>query len=223
MMNIVSISADYVVIVYPDQDNFTITYYNCPSGRSKVQSALSETTLWDEVILPEWGDAPTVLDPQPTQTISIDKIRSDKQQQIKAICRSKIIEGIDADLGLCDSTGQPLGTLHYTLSEKNQTDMRDLVGMISSGATEVTWRDDSRVSHMIYTAAQFLVLYKLSSEHILRCRFKSDALEELLKSYSDDQVDEIGAISWDSEIPEAIEDRMNELLQVMLNDTGDNK
>lgn len=221
MPEIVSLSADFVVILYPENNNFTVTYYNSSEGRVLAHSALCDDEVWQAEVLPVWGDVPTVLDPQPAPSISIDKIRSDKQQQIKAICRSKIVEGIDADLGLCDSAGQPLGTLHYTLSEKNQTDMRDLVSMINSGATEVTWRDDSRVSHMIYTAAQFLVLYKLSSEHILRCRFRSDALEELLKSYSDEQIDEIGAISWDSEIPEAIEDKMNELLNIMLNDAGD--
>lgn len=221
MSEIVDLSTDFVVIMYPENNNFTATYYNSPQGRLLAQSALGDDTMWQSEIIPVWGDTPTVSDPSETPTIPVSKIRSDKQQQIKTLCHNKIVEGIDADVGLTDDEGNPLGTLHYTLSEKNQTDMRDLVSMIAQGATEVTWRDDSRVSHMVYTAQQFLTLYKLSSQHILRCRFKSDALEELVRLYSDDEADKIGSVDWDSEIPPEIEDKMNTLLDIMLKDANE--
>ena len=194
-------------------------YSNNKAGRSIVKDILNANNsynLWDKYIIPIWGNEPKVETPK--IEIDVEALRKNKQLEIKQLCHDKIVEGILIDLGLKDEEGNPLGELHYTLSEKNQADMRDLALMIEQGANIVTWRDDSRVSHMIYTAQQFMTLYNSATQYILKCRFHSDGLEELLFSYSDDQIDLISNINWDTELPDNIKDKMNDLLNVMLND-----
>lgn len=217
MLTIEKISDSNLVLV--DNDiGYRGVFYNTDIERGIVESKLSDTNLWNELVLPKWGDTPKINN---NLSIDINNLRKIKQTQIKQTCHNKIVEGISIDLGLTDEEDNALGELHYTLSEKNQTDMRDLASMIAQGATQVTWRDDSRVSHMVYTSEQFMNLYTVSMQYILKCRFQSDALEELLFSYTDDQVDLISAINWDTELPDNIKTKMDNLLSVMLTDTSE--
>lgn len=212
-----SITEDSLVIL-DEETEFRGCYTNSISERNILQKMLTSTDLWSTTILPVWGDSPTIIHPEPT--IDIATIRSNKQILIKQWCHDKIVEGITIDLGLKDESGNPLGQLHYTLSEKNQTDMRDLVNMIAAGTTQVTWRDDSRVTHMVYTAEQFMALYQAATVFILKCRFHSDGLEALLFRYTDNQIDDIQSITWDTELPEDIQNQMDSLLAVMLGQSG---
>ena len=190
-------------------------FYNTEVERKIIQEKLSSTSLWNDEVLPYWGDSPKLNN---DSSIDINNLIKIKQSQIKQSCHDEIVKGISIDLGLNDDQGNPLGELHYTLSEKNQTDMRDLASMISQGATQVTWRDDSRVSHMVYSAEQFMNLYNAVSQYILKCRFHSDALEELLFSYNNDQIDLISSINWNTEIPSEIQSKIDYLLNIMLSD-----
>lgn len=207
------------ISLYSSENNWRGSYTNSESDRETLKFILNKnecSDLWETDILPVWGENPTV-DIVFEKPVDISILRKNKQIEIKNLCHDNIVKGIDIDLGLTDEKGNLLGSLHYTLSEKNQTDMRDLVGMIQSGMTEVTWRDDSRVTHMVYTAEQFMNLYQASSAYILQCRFRSDGLEALLFSYTDEEVDKIKALNWDTELPKDIEDNMNNLLGIMLN------
>lgn len=214
------ITADDLVLI-DEETEFRGCYANSISERKILQTKLASTDLWNTVILPIWGDTPTVIHQEPT--IDIATIRSNKQTLIKQWCHDKIVEGISIDLGLTDENGNPLDELHYTLSEKNQTDMRDLVNMIAAGAARVTWRDDSRVTHMVYTAEQFMALYQAATVFILKCRFHSDGLEALLFRYTDNQIDDIQSLTWDTELPEDIQSQMDSLLAVMLGQSGKTK
>lgn len=199
-------------------------YENTESGRQKVKKIFDENEVFKKVngkferasleedIFPIWGDSATISIDQ----VPIEEIRSKKQQQIKNICHNKIVAGVDVDIGLQTDDGEPAGELHYSLTERKQTDMHDLAESISKGATQVTWRDESRVTHQIYTADQFMKLYNAANDHILRCRYLSDALEELLFSYSDNEEDKIKALNWDTELPTEIKERMENLISVML-------
>lgn len=219
MLTIVNIDENSVLL--SDEDTgFRSRYINNESGRMIVQFLTrNNQELWD-VILAHWATEPTT-GPNINEP-TFDELRLQKQQIIKKWCYNKIIEGISIDLGLVDDSGNPLGELHYTLTERQQSDMRDLALMITKGATQVTWRDDSRVSHMIYTAEQFMNLYQAATIFILQCRFRSDALETLLFSYSDDRIDLVTALTWDTELPETIQNQMNKLLEIMLKQTGEN-
>lgn len=217
MLSILKITPYVVTLSYGD--SFRVTYSNSNAERNALISMLNDegqSDLWDDNILPIWGDSPTISYPSYGEEYSIEDIRKNKQIEIKQMCHDKIVEGISIDLGLVDDMGQPMGELHYSLTELNQTDMRDLVSMISQGATQVTWRDDSRVSHMIYTSEQFLSLYKASTEYILRCRFHSDGLEELLYRYTEDEKELIEALDWDTELPEDIQGQIHDLLNIMI-------
>lgn len=165
---------------------------------------------WDAIIA-LWGEEPTIK----KKIKTFEDIVNQKQLQIKDWCNIKIVNGIDIDLGLKGEDDKPLGTLHYSLSERKQTDMRDLMSMIAAGAPVVTWRDDSRVSHMVYTAEQFTALYRAATEFIFRCRFHSDGLEELLFSYTEDQVEDVEAIEWNTELPKEIQDKIDSMLETM--------
>lgn len=218
MLNIGYLSEQVVVLL--DDAGYTSSFSNSITERTLVQNKLNEAgcfDLWDTDILPVWTDTPLVS--EVNLPVNISSLRLSKQSEIKKMCHDVIVAGISIDLGLKDADDNPLGELHYTLSEKNQTDMRDLASMITQGAKQVTWRDDSRVSHMIYTAEQFITLYNAASEYILRCRFHSDGLEELLFSYTDDQLDLILSINWDTELPTHIQTKMDNLLSVMLSTT----
>lgn len=196
-------------------------YSNTEAERLIVKEILDDNNssdLWDENILPIWGNNPTIE--TPIKEIDIESLRKNKQLEIKQSCHNKITEGISIDLGLTDELGNALGELHYTLSEKNQTDMRDLVNMIAAGTPQVTWRDDSRVTHMVYSAEQFMSLYQAATVFILKCRFHSDGLEALLFRYTDDQIDDIQSITWDTELPGDIQNQMDSLLAVMLGQSG---
>lgn len=167
---------------------------------------------WEELYVElekVWGPTPhgdlTVVD--------LETVRESVRAQIKKACHDKIVEGITVNCGLTNPDGTNRGELHYTLSEKNQQDMRDLATMIAAGSTAVTWRDDSRVAHEIYTAEQFMVLYQAGTQYILSCRFKSDALEVMLNMCT--TVEEMESITWDSEIPPEIQEQMQALWDVM--------
>lgn len=200
------------------------SYENTEESRARVKKIFDENEVfknvygkfvrasWEEDIVPIWGETATISIAQ----IPVEEIRSQKQQQIKDTCHTKIVAGIDINLGLQTDEGAPAGELHYSLTERKQTDMHDLAEVISKGATQVTWRDDNRVTHQIYTADQFMKLYSAANAHILKCKYLSDALEELLFSYSDNEVDKIKALNWDTELPAEIKERMETLLSVML-------
>ena len=223
MLDIVKLS-ESLVIFSDEETGYTASFSNSAAERKLVQKLLSDNDLshlWEAVILPEWRDSPITPSIQPIVS-TLSEMRINKQADIKQWCNQHIVNGISIDLGLVDGAGDPLGPLHYSLTERHQTDMRDLALMIANGATQVTWRDDSRVSHMIYTAEQFMTLYQAMSTYILQCRFRSDGLEELLFSYTDDQVDLITSLNWDTELPAEIQVKSDELLATMLaaNSTG---
>ena len=209
-----------VRIDYIDKNNISITddsanwcggYDNSTAGRNDLITELNNrdsAELWDDRILPIWGPAPTI-----EWELPIDIVRENKRKYIKDWCYRIIVSGIDYDCGLKNEDGTARGVLHYSLSTKNQTDMRDLASMISNGRTSVTWRDDSRVSHEIYTAAQFLALYAACTQFILKCRFKSDALETMLDSYTTSEA--IDALTWDTEIPAEVQAHIDELWATM--------
>lgn len=213
MFTIVDIDSSSVLLE-DESIGFRGRYSNTASDRTAVQSLLtSNQDIWHQ-ILSKWTIEPTVV--PDNDLLEFEQLRLQKQSIIKEWCHQKIVNGISIDLGLTGEDGAPLGELHYSLTEQHQSDMRDLASMISNGATQVTWRDDSRVSHMVYTSTQFMTLYQAASVHILQCRFRSDGLEELLFTYSSDQRELINSLTWETELPVDIEEKMQSLLNTML-------
>lgn len=194
--------------------NHRRAFVNSEYGRIKCQEYIKNfdetSTVFEDVILPVWGDNPTII-PEP---VDIDKLKQSKQQQIKNWCHNIITKGIDIDLGFKNEDGTDRGSLHYTLTEQKQTDMRDLMSLIATGAKEVTWRDDSRLTHEIYTVEQFTNLYQACTQFIFQCRFRSDGLEELLFRY--DTEEDINNLNWNTELPEDIQNNINQLLSIAL-------
>ena len=94
----------------------------------------------------------------------------------KLDCQDYIIAGFDANV-----LGR--GDLHYTLDTIKQSDMKNTAERIkTTGATEVFWRDSSRVMYEVYTAEQFLLLYKEASIFMMMQKLYSDGLEQTLRN-----------------------------------------
>lgn len=212
MLRIIELSNKHALLIDAENNNWTCSYCNSKVGRSQLLSDLERLdamNLWDDYIHKQWGDDIIINDPYD----DIEYLRSVIRSSIKSSCRRMIIAGIDVDCGLTDENGAARGPLHYSLSERHQTDMRDLAALIASGLTSVTWRDDSRVSHEIYTAEQFMTLYNACMKHVLHCRFHSDALETMLDSCT--TVHSMLSITWDTHIPEEIQLHMEALWATM--------
>lgn len=189
------------------------TFYNFSTNNNLLRQILAKhdcLELFDNEIKPIW-------DVKMQNDRIIKTKRERKRTYIKEYCHNLIVSGIDADVGLLNDDGSPRGILHYSLTERKQEDMKDLMVMIRLGQEVVTWRDDSRVSHERYTAEQFEKLYTAAANFIFSCRFRSDALEVLLDSYGDD-TDKIDSLTWETEIPSDIQSDMDSLLSLMVSD-----
>ena len=212
MLRISELGDANVLLIDAENNNWTCSYCNSKLGRSQLLSDLHRLDamhLWDDIIHDRWGDDVTVFD----MYDDVEQLRPIVRANIKQLCNRAIVEGIDVDCGLTDENGSPRGSLHYSLSERHQTDMRDLASLIASGLTSVTWRDDSRVSHEVYSAKQFMIVYEACMRHVLRCRFRSDALETLLDKCTD--TNSMLAITWDTTIPEDIQSHTDVLWATM--------
>lgn len=216
MITIHQISPNTLCLKDPDRNNWMCTYTNNSIGRKHLMYDLERfdaNQLWEDKIKDVWTDDPLV----PDLTVSVDEIRDRVRNNIKSWCKSAIVSGIDVDCGLTNiDDGTSRGSLHYSLTERKQIDMKDLATMISEGKESVTWRDDSRVAHEVYTATQFMKLYDAATKHILKCRFHSDALESLLDSYSNDDIDKIRSIKWEMDLPESIKNHEELLWTTMM-------
>ena len=171
--------------------------------------------LWEDKIKPLW--VPTSKLPY-SKKADVSEQREQIRTNIKMMCKQRIVSGVYVDVGLIDADGSPRGELHYPLTERNQSDISELAHLIERGATKVTYRDDSRVTHEIYTSEQFMKLHSAALMYIFRCRLHSDELEALLDSYSDDELDSMKRISWDIEIPQEISKNTEELWSTMYPD-----
>lgn len=212
MLRIEELTKDGVLLVDRENDNWTCGYCNSTFGRERLMEdleRLDSMKLWDEKIHEQWGDSITIFDIHDDP----EQVRAIVRSTIKSLCNQAIVKGVDVDCGLTNPDGSARGALHYSLSERHQTDMRDLATMLATGLTSVTWRDDSRVSHEVYTAEQFMTLYQTCSRYILRCRFHSDALETILDSCTD--INTMLSINWDTEIPAEIQAHIDELWSTM--------
>ena len=106
----------------------------------------------------------------------VEKIYDKGITLAKLDCQDYIIAGFDTDV-----LGR--GNLHYTLDTIKQSDMKNTVERIkNTGANEVFWRDSSRVMYEVYTAEQFLLLYKEASIFMMMQKLYSDGLEQTLRN-----------------------------------------
>ncbi|WP_312941068.1 hypothetical protein [Oscillibacter sp.] len=125
-----------------------------------------------------------------------EKIREERSTAIKAACAEAITGGFDADV-----LGR--GPLHYTLTEIQQRDLQTQYAAVQAGATEALWHDSSRVTHEVYTAAQFTALFQMGYAYIISCKIRSDWLEQLAHDLVDaDKLTEAAAVDWATELPE---------------------
>ncbi|WP_369284020.1 hypothetical protein [Oscillibacter sp. GMB15532] len=138
------------------------------------------------------------------------EIKEERSTAIKAACAEAIIGGFDAD-----ALGR--GMLHYTLTQIQQRDLQTQYVAIQAGATEVLWRDSSRVTHEVYTAAQFTALFQTGYAYIISCKIRSDWLEQLVHDLADaDKLTEATKVGWDTTLPEDYQTQCNAQIAAML-------
>lgn len=129
---------------------------------------------------------------------------------IKAACAEAITGGFDADI-----LGR--GNLHYTLTEIQQRDLQTQYAAVQTGATEALWHDASRVTHEVYTAAQFTALFQTGYAYIISCKIRSDWLEQLAHDLADaDKLTEAAAVDWNTVLPEEYQAQCDAQIAAML-------
>ena len=144
--------------------------------------------------------------PKPTA----EKIKTECSAAIKAACAVAIIGGFDADV-----LGR--GLLHYTLPEIQQRDLQTQYAAIQDGATSALWHDSSRVTHEVYTAAQFTALFQVGYSYIISCKIRSDWLEQLAHDLADaGKLSEAAAVDWATVLPESYQTQCNTQIAEML-------
>lgn len=197
-------SINIAVIEEGVEGEWRASYMNDDIGRREVERYFIEEVnlpeLYEEVMR-VWGNEPTVFY-ESSPPIPFEIIKEMKVEEIKQLCQKNIIDGITIDIGKVGKDGIPMGELHYYLDLKKQDYMKILYEAIKNGAQEVIWRDESRVSHEVYTAKEFMILFTACTTHILTCQLRSDSLEEYLKTLTDQQ--EISELNWNTELPESI-------------------
>lgn len=138
------------------------------------------------------------------------EIKAERSTAIKAACAEAITGGFDADV-----LGR--GMLHYTLTEIQQRDLQTQYAAVQAGATEAIWHDSSRVTHEVYTAAQFTALFQMGYAYIISCKIRSDWLEQLSHDLADaDKLTEAAAVDWATTLPEDYQTRCDAQIAAML-------
>ncbi|MEA4992414.1 MAG: hypothetical protein VB060_01080 [Oscillibacter sp.] len=138
------------------------------------------------------------------------EIKAERSTAIKAACAEAITGGFDADV-----LGR--GPLHYTLTEIQQRDLQAQFAAVQAGATEALWHDASRVTHEVYTAAQFTALFQMGYAYIISCKIRSDWLEQLSHDLADaDKLTEAAAVDWNTVLPEGYQTQCDEQIAAML-------
>ena len=142
--------------------------------------------------------------------LNADTVKLETSTAIKAACADAIISGFDADV-----LGR--GSLHYTLTEIQQRDLQTQYAAIQAGATSALWHDASRVTHEVYTAAQFTALFQAGYAHIIGCKIRSDWLEQLAHDLADaGKIVEAAAVGWDTTLPESYQTQCDAQTAAML-------
>lgn len=139
-----------------------------------------------------------------------EEIKAERSDAIKAACAEAIIGGFGADV-----LGR--GSLHYTLTEIQQRDLQTQYAAIQAGATSALWHDSSRVTHEVYTAAQFTALFQAGYSYIISCKIRSDWLEQLAHDLADaGKLTEAEAVDWATVLPENYQTQCNAQIAEML-------
>jgi len=139
-----------------------------------------------------------------------EAIKAERRTAIKAACAEAITGGFDADV-----LGR--GPLHYTLTEIQQRDLQTQYAAVQAGATEALWHDSSRVTHEVYTAAQFTALFQTGYAYIISCKIRSDWLEQLAHDLADaDKLTEAAAVDWNTVLPEEYQAQCDAQIAAML-------
>ncbi|MET0016485.1 hypothetical protein [Oscillibacter sp.] len=138
------------------------------------------------------------------------EVKDERSAAIKAACAEAITGGFDADV-----LGR--GSLHYPLTEIQQRDLQSQYAAIQAGATSALWHDSSRVTHEVYTAAQFTALFKAGYAYIISCKIRSDWLEQLAHDLADaGKLTEAAAVDWATVLPESYQTQCNAQIAEML-------
>lgn len=145
------------------------------------------------------------------------EVKDERSAAIKASCEAAIIGGFDADV-----LGR--GSLHYTLTEIQQRDLQTQYAAVQAGATEALWHDSSRVTHEVYTAAQFTALFQTGYAYIISCKIRSDWLEQLAHDLADaDKLTEAAAVDWSTALPEDYQTQCDAQIVAMLGRSADDE
>lgn len=197
----------YILDEAPAELGATVSLYTADGGMCLRTDTMADyqypRIVGNTVIL---SNTPESVPASPTAA----EIKAERSAAIKAACAEAITGGFDADV-----LGR--GPLHYTLTEIQQRDLQTQYAAVQAGATEALWHDSSRVTHEVYTAAQFTALFQAGYTYIISCKIRSDWLEQLSHDLADaDKLTEAASVDWSTALPEDYQTQCDAQIAAML-------
>lgn len=198
------------------QENHVIKYesrtYHSAVGGEEIVSFVAKSATYEDDILPIWGPEPSINPPK----LLFEDLVNEKISEIKKWCESEIIKGIDIDF--TNSTLETPGIKHYTLTKYHQEDLwiRWLSILNDPELQQISWRDEARVTHELYTVEEFLKLFRAAQEHIFRCKFKSDVLEQKILSYDESQSELVSALTWQTPLSSEENEQVDKFVKLLM-------
>jgi len=148
-----------------------------------------------------------LLEDNPSEEDLLESKRYIKRQEIKQDCYKAITNGFDTDVKYNE-------VKHYSLDEFSQKNIDDQMIQLQAGEIKnALWHDDSKVMHDLWTFAEFKEFFTQYKMFILSCRLKSDMLEGRIDIATTQE--ELDLITWDAELTEEEQLKINTLLSGM--------
>ena len=130
-------------------------------------------------------------------------IRSAKIAEISAACNAVIVAGFDLEL--------TEGTAHFNLDIEDQNNIANLFRVVELGGTEFPYQADGGVCR-IYSAAEIAQIYIAAQTLITTQTTYHNTLKAYVQSL--ETADDIAAVTYGMELPEAYANEMNHKLAV---------
>lgn len=148
-----------------------------------------------------------LLEDNPNEIELLESKKYLKRKEIKQSCYNTIVKGFDTDIKYSELR-------HYSLDEFSQKNIDDQMIQLQAGEIKnALWHDDSKVMHDLWTFAEFKEFFTQYKMFILSCRLKSDILEERINIATTQE--ELDLITWDTELTEEEQLKINTLLSGM--------
>ena len=193
----------FVENVLYDEESKTIKFYELKSGESLVPICDKSSFIkpkWNGTAWVEAADKKVIEEKNKER---VEMIRESKLSEVNYSCRQTIEDGFD----LQSSNGE---TKHYSLTEVDQINIATAHSAVLQGATGYSYHADGEISSW-RSAEEITLLTSIASQFKAYQITYSSHLKHWIKRETDLEV--LKNIQYGMELPEDLQESMNELLQ----------